>query len=156
MTGPKPNLHVTFVCTGNICRSPMAEALFNDYLAAHDETRVRVTSCGIGDWHVGQHADMRALVELKKVGIDGNYYTKYYAPAYNPATMTFHRQNEVKCGDFAFMNAYANFRMKQARFFIMYSHANKGLFGGSNYFAVPHYPLNPGRFQLGVSVNFVN
>lgn len=91
-----------------------------------------------------------------QVGIDGNYYTKYYAPAYNPATMTFHRQNEVKCGDFAFMNAYANFRMKQARFFIMYSHANKGLFGGSNYFAVPHYPLNPGRFQLGVSVNFVN
>lgn len=73
MTGPKPNLHVTFVCTGNICRSPMAEALFNDFLATRGEERIRVTSCGIGDWHVGQHADMRALVELKKVGIDGNY-----------------------------------------------------------------------------------
>lgn len=91
-----------------------------------------------------------------QLGVDGNYYTKYYAPAYNPATMTFHRQNEVKCGNFAFMNAYANFRMKQARFFIMYSHANKGMFGGKNYFAVPHYPLNLGRFQLGVSVNFIN
>ncbi|MDK7214102.1 low molecular weight protein-tyrosine-phosphatase [Corynebacterium pyruviciproducens] len=74
MTGSTAaSLHVTFVCTGNICRSPMAEALFNDYLEHQGETRVRVTSCGIGDWHVGQHADMRALVELKKAGIDGSY-----------------------------------------------------------------------------------
>ena len=74
MTGSTAaSLHVTFVCTGNICRSPMAEALFNDYLEHRGETRVRVTSCGIGDWHVGQHADMRALVELKKAGIDGSY-----------------------------------------------------------------------------------
>lgn len=74
MTGSTAaSLHVTFVCTGNICRSPMAEALFDDYLEHQGETRVRVTSCGIGDWHVGQHADMRALVELKKAGIDGSY-----------------------------------------------------------------------------------
>ena len=74
MTGSTAaSLHLTFVCTGNICRSPMAEALFNDYLEHQGETRVRVTSCGIGDWHVGQHADMRALVELKKAGIDGSY-----------------------------------------------------------------------------------
>ena len=70
--------------------------------------------------------------------------------------MTFHNQNEVKCGNFAFMNAYANFRMKQARFFVMYSHVNKGIFGGNNYFNTPHYPLNPGRFQLGVIVDFIN
>lgn len=91
-----------------------------------------------------------------QLGVDGNYYTRYYAPAYNPATMTFHNQNEVKCGNFAFMNAYANFRMKQARFFVMYSHVNKGIFGGNNYFNTPHYPLNPGRFQLGVIVDFIN
>lgn len=91
-----------------------------------------------------------------QLGIDGNYYTSYYAPAYNPAIMTFHNQREVKCGNFAFFNVYANFKLKQARFYVMYSHANKGLFGGNNYFASPHYPLNPGRFQMGVSVNFVN
>ena len=91
-----------------------------------------------------------------QLGIDGNYYTSYYAPAYNPAIMSFHTQHEVKCGNFAFLNAYANFKLKKARFYVMYSHVNKGLFGGNNYFSSPHYPLNPGRFQMGVSVDFVN
>ena len=99
-----------------------------------------------------------AVAKVLKVqfGVDCNYYTKYYAPNYNPANMTFYNQRDMKCGDFAFMNAYLNCRMKQARFFVMYSHVNDGLFGGKNYFSIPHYPLNPGRFQMGVSVNFVN
>lgn len=91
-----------------------------------------------------------------QVGVDCNYYTKYYAPSYSPATMVFYNQRENECGNFAFANVYANFKLKKARFFIMYSHANKGLVGGDNYFSIPHYPLNPGRFQFGVSVDFVN
>lgn len=89
-------------------------------------------------------------------GVDCNYYTKYNAPAYNPATMTFYNQSEVECGNFAFADVYANFKLKKARFYVMYTHANKGLVGGDNYFSIPHYPLNPGRFQFGVSVDFVN
>lgn len=91
-----------------------------------------------------------------QVGVDCNYYTKYYAPAYNPAIMSFYNQSEIECGNFAFADVYANFKLKKARFYVMYSHANKGLFGGNNYFSIPHYPLNPGRFQLGISVDFVN
>lgn len=91
-----------------------------------------------------------------QLGVDCNYYTSYYAPRYNPATMTFHTQDEIKCGDFMFMNAYANFRLKKARFFVMYSHANGKIFGGDNYFSSPHYPLNPRCFRLGVSVDFTN
>lgn len=91
-----------------------------------------------------------------QVGVDCNYYTKYHAPAYNPAIMSFYNQSEIECGNFAFADVYANFKLKKARFYVMYSHANKGLFGGNNYFSIPHYPLNPGRFQLGVSVDFVN
>lgn len=91
-----------------------------------------------------------------QVGIDCNYYTKYYAPAYNPANMTFYNQNLEECGNFAFADVYANFKLKKARFYVMYSHANKGLVGGDNYFSMPSYPLNPGRFQIGVSVDFVN
>lgn len=91
-----------------------------------------------------------------QVGVDCNYYTKYYAPSYNPATMVFFNQRDVECGNFAFADVYANFKLKKARFYVMYSHANKGLIGGDNYFSIPHYPLNPGRFQFGISVDFVN
>ena len=91
-----------------------------------------------------------------QMGVDGNYYTKYYAPIYNPATMTFHSQQEMECGNFAIMNLYANFKMKQARFFVAWTHFNQKIHSGDAYFAMPHYPLNPARLQVGVSVNFVN
>ncbi len=99
---------------------------------------------------------MVAKVMHVQLGVDANYYTSFYAQAYNPATMTFHTQDEMKCGNFLYMNAYANFRLKKARFFVLYTHANGKLFGGDNYFSSPHYPLNPRRLQVGVSVDFTN
>ena len=54
-------LHVTFVCTGNICRSPMAEKMFADQISRRGLADVvRVTSAGTGHWHVGDGADERA------------------------------------------------------------------------------------------------
>ena len=97
-----------------------------------------------------------ARVMNVQIGVDANYYTKYYAPNYTPATMSFHTQQEVQCGNFLWMNAYANFKLQKARFFVMFSHVNDGLFGGNNTFSVPHYPLNPRKFQFGVSVDFAN
>ncbi|WP_024803628.1 low molecular weight protein-tyrosine-phosphatase [Nocardia sp. BMG51109] len=62
-------LHVTFICTGNICRSPMAEKIF----AAHLERagladRVRVSSAGTTAWHVGSEADPRTTALLVRHG----------------------------------------------------------------------------------------
>ena len=88
-------------------------------------------------------------------GVDCNYYTRYYAPAYNPAIMAFHTQHEKICGNFAFMNAYANMKLKKTRFFVMMSHINESFMGGE-YFAIPHYPLNGMKFQMGLSVDFAN
>lgn len=88
-------------------------------------------------------------------GIDCDYYTKYYAPNYQPATMGFCNQQEIKVGNYPFMNLYANMKLKRARFYIMMSHINQGM-TGDNYFAMPHYPMNPRRFQMGVSVDFAN
>ncbi|MDE5809741.1 MAG: putative porin [Muribaculaceae bacterium] len=90
-----------------------------------------------------------------QIGVDCDYYTKYKSVNYQPATMSFYNQNEVECGNYPFMNAYANMKLSKARFYIMYSHVNQGLFG-SNYFSMPHYPLNPRRFQFGISVDFAN
>ena len=62
-------LHITFVCTGNICRSPMAEKMFADQLRRRGlSDAVRVTSAGTGDWHVGNRADDRATRVLRAHG----------------------------------------------------------------------------------------
>lgn len=69
---PRP-YQVVFVCTGNICRSPMADIIFRDHLANTDlAQRVEVSSCGTGGWHIGDKADHRALQELQEAGYDGS------------------------------------------------------------------------------------
>ncbi len=88
-------------------------------------------------------------------GVDCNYYTRYYAPVYQPATMTFHIQDEMKIGNYPFMNVYLTCKLKKTRFFVMFSHVNQGWFS-KEYFSMPHYPLNPRRLQFGISVDFAN
>ena len=99
-----------------------------------------------------------AIARVLKVnlGVDCNYYTNYYAPSYNPATMTFRNQREMKCGNFPFANVYADFKLKKTRFFLMMSNVSDGMFGTKRTFSMPHYPLNARRFQLGLSVDFQN
>jgi protein-tyrosine phosphatase len=63
------DLHVCFVCSGNICRSPMAEMVFREHLRREGlEDRVKVTSAGTGGWHVGEGADYRAAAVLAEHG----------------------------------------------------------------------------------------
>ena len=66
-------IHIDFVCTGNICRSPMAEVIIRQKLIdASLDPHVHLTSSGIGGWHVGNPADSRALAELAAAGYDGS------------------------------------------------------------------------------------
>ena len=60
---------VLFVCTGNICRSPTAEAVLR-HLAAEEGIELRIASAGIGDWHVGSPPDERAQHHAKGRGYD--------------------------------------------------------------------------------------
>lgn len=61
--------HVCFVCTGNICRSPIAALVFGDHLRRSPiADRVRVTSAGTGPWHAGEPADPRAEEILAESG----------------------------------------------------------------------------------------
>jgi protein-tyrosine phosphatase len=60
---------VTFVCSGNICRSPMAEKMFAHQIAERGLTDVvRVSSAGTGGWHIGSGADERAVRVLHDRG----------------------------------------------------------------------------------------
>jgi protein-tyrosine phosphatase len=63
---------ISFVCAGNICRSPMAEAVFTHLVTrAGLHSRVSVESAGTGDWHVGERADERTITALARRGFDG-------------------------------------------------------------------------------------
>jgi protein-tyrosine phosphatase len=54
-------VHVCFVCLGNICRSPTAEAVMRHIVKQEGlEARVRISSAGTGDWHVGHPRDKRS------------------------------------------------------------------------------------------------
>jgi protein-tyrosine phosphatase len=62
-------VHVVFVCTGNICRSPIAEKVFvHELERAGLADGVRVTSAGTGGWHIGSPADERAAALLRAEG----------------------------------------------------------------------------------------
>ncbi len=91
-----------------------------------------------------------------RIGVDCNFYTKYFAPDYQPATMTFRVQKEKKVGAYPLCNGYAMAKLYKVRFYVMWSHLNQGLFGGVDYFSMPHYPINPRRFQMGLSIDFAN
>lgn len=64
---------VCFVCSGNICRSPMAEFVLRGMVErAELDDLVLVDSAGTGDWHIGERADRRALSVLNRHGYDGS------------------------------------------------------------------------------------
>jgi len=65
---PHP-LHITFICSGNICRSPMAEKMFAHQITERGlSDTVRVSSAGTGGWHAGEPADRRAGHVLREHG----------------------------------------------------------------------------------------
>lgn len=60
---------VLFVCLGNICRSPLAEAAFRAE-AERLGLDVEIDSAGTGDWHLGYPPDPRAAAVAARNGID--------------------------------------------------------------------------------------
>ena len=92
------------------------------------------------------------------LGGDLRWFTKYYAPDYDPLVGQFtvqdNGENNTKIGNYPWVNVYANMKLKQARFYVMLSHVNYS--EGGKYFLTPHYPTNQMIFRLGVSWNFFN
>ncbi|MFD9621731.1 low molecular weight protein-tyrosine-phosphatase [Streptomyces virginiae] len=70
---------VCFVCTGNICRSPMAESVFRAHVAADGlAALVEVDSAGTGGWHEGDGADPRTVSVLEAAGYEQDHRARQF------------------------------------------------------------------------------
>jgi protein-tyrosine phosphatase len=66
---PSTPVRICFVCSGNICRSPTAEVVFNHLAGERGVAQEYVaSSAGIGGWHVGDDMDKRSRRELEGAG----------------------------------------------------------------------------------------
>jgi protein-tyrosine phosphatase len=80
MADPKI-IYVLFVCLGNICRSPMAEAVFRHLVAqAGLADRIAADSAGTGAWHLGQPPHHGTRRVLRERGIDYSHRARMVAP----------------------------------------------------------------------------
>lgn len=81
----KKNISVVFVCMGNICRSPTAEAVFRHYVEQEGLAQyIHIDSAGTHDYHIGDAPDARTQQSAKQRGYD----------------MSMLRGRQVEAGDF--------------------------------------------------------
>lgn len=83
MADSDTHYRIVAVCLGNICRSPMAEAVLTARFA---ETglghNVSVTSGGTGGWHIGKPADQRARATLQRAGYQSDHRARQFESAW--------------------------------------------------------------------------
>jgi len=72
---------ILFVCMGNICRSPSAEAVFTSLVNDRGLTGLfEIDSAGTGGWHVGKNADKRMIDHASKRGYDLTSIARKFNP----------------------------------------------------------------------------
>ena len=92
-----------------------------------------------------------------QIGVEGIYNTSYFASGYMPSTGSFYNQDQIKTGNYPYLNAFINLKLKRTRFFFSFEHVNQGLeFMSDNYQYVPSYQMPVRMFKYGVAWTFYN
>ncbi len=85
-----------------------------------------------------------------QIGLDMRYNTMYYADKYSPATGLFYLQNKKKYGNFPYLDAYANLRLKRTTVFFKMMNFGTNFLNGE-YITTPNYPMPRSTFRFGIS-----
>jgi hypothetical protein len=88
-----------------------------------------------------------------QIGVEVFYNTAYHGYAYMPAIGAYYRQDGSLTGNYPYLTAFFNVKLKRTRIFLMLDHFNSGL-SGYNYFMVPSYPMNIRMFRYGLAWTF--
>jgi len=74
---------VTVICLGNICRSPIGEAVLRDRIAEVGlAEQITVDSAGTGDWHIGQGANAKSITTLNQHGYQLDHTARQITPSW--------------------------------------------------------------------------
>jgi protein-tyrosine phosphatase len=70
---------VLFVCLGNICRSPLAEGIFDEMVKEQGlEDRISCDSCGMAAYHISSQPDSRTVANAKENGLELNHQARQF------------------------------------------------------------------------------
>lgn len=75
------SVKICFVCLGNICRSPLAQGVFETLVAKRNlKDSIHIESAGTGNWHVGNPPDKRMQATARKNGVVMNSFARQFQP----------------------------------------------------------------------------
>ena len=86
-----------------------------------------------------------------QIGADMNYFTSYYAKAYNPALAQFHLQDSQLIGDVPLLSAFLKLKVHNMSIAMCYSNITSLISANTDvYYHIPNYPNYPASFQLSI------
>lgn len=93
---------------------------------------------------------------LAQLGVETSYTSPYPTLNFNPVTGQIQNYHVSSLTSYPVIDAFFNFRIKDARVFFKFSHVNQGLLFPAGYFILPSYPAPDRAFRFGVSWIFRN
>ncbi len=96
-----------------------------------------------------------AKVLALQIGFDLRYDTGYYADYYSPALGMFYVQHNEKIGDYPWLDAFVNLKLKRTRFYVKYSNLGTK-FVPKGYYTTPGYAAQTASLAFGLSWSFYN
>jgi hypothetical protein len=132
--GPVNHIHELLVQKG-------ADEYINIPLIAYNNTT----------WY--QNELFKKVLKLQ-IGLDFYYFTSYFADSFMPATGLFHNQNISEVGNYPFLDAFVNLKLKRTRFTIQYTNALSELLPEANYFMAYRHPNFGASLKFGLAWTF--